>query len=421
VAKNNGIKFFWIFFYSGFVSSLLADGWPEWRGPRGDGTWDGPSVSKFLPENGLRRIWKTKISPGYSGVTVKNGLVYLMDRPANKASEGMERVICLDAYTGSEIWKFSYSAPYSDMGYGKGPRASITIKNGRAFGFGARGMAFALDARTGKKLWMRDLVEEENATLPIWGFSSSPVTHENTVIYHAGCQPTGSLIALLQQNGETQWRTGSDDMAGYSPPLILSSSEITQLICWGPNRIMSLPVGGGKAFWEIPYKVKYGVSITKPIVHHGIVMVSGYWHGTRAVSLGEKASEAKLLWSDEKNLRGLMSQALCRNGVCYLLDRSYGLTAFDIKTGKIFWRDNHQITSQDRNPHASLVWSQSDGDAFALNADGELVYLNLGKEGFKEYWREQITAKTWAHPAFVQDRLYARDDQSVVCFQLPTN
>lgn len=415
------MKFFVFLFSFGFISSLLADDWPQWRGPRGDGSWNGPNIAKSLPNDGLKRIWKTKVFPGYSGVTVKDGRVYLMDRPSDKGSEGIERVVCLDANTGNEIWNFSYSAAYSDMGYGKGPRASITIKNGRAFGFGARGMAFALDAVNGKEIWMRDLVEEENATLPIWGFSSSPEPHEDVVIYHAGCQPSGSLLALSQENGETSWKAGSDEMAGYAPPLILTSSKFTQLICWGPNQIMSLPVGGGKLFWEIPYKVKYGVSITKPIFHQGIVLVSGYWHGTRAVRLGEKANEAKLLWSDEKNLRGLMSQALCRNGVCYLLDRSHGLTAFEITTGRILWRDDHQITSEDRNPHASLVWSQSGGKAFAFNADGELVYMSLGKEGLKEYWREQITAKTWAHPAFVKDRIYARDDQSVVCFQLPTN
>ena len=139
------MKFFWILFFFGFVSSLFGEDWPEWRGPSGDGSWNGVRVSKFLPEDGLKRIWKTKIYPGYSGVTVKNGLVYLMDRPSINASEGIERVVCLDANTGKEVWTFSYPADYSDMGYGKGPRASITIKNGRAFGFGARGMAFALD------------------------------------------------------------------------------------------------------------------------------------------------------------------------------------------------------------------------------------------------------------------------------------
>ena len=90
-----------------------------------------------------------------------------------------------------------------------------------------------------------------------------------------------------------------------------------------------------------------------------------------------------------------------------------------LKTGKILWRDHHQITASGRNPHASLVWSQSNGDAFALNAEGELVYFSLAKNGLKEYWREQVSAKTWAHPAFAGDRIYVRDDQSVVCFQLP--
>ena len=56
-----------------------------------------------------------------------------------------------------------------------------------------------------------------------------------------------------------------------------------ELICWGPNQIMGLPVGGGKALWRIPYEVKYGVSITKPIYHEGIALVCGYWDGSRAI------------------------------------------------------------------------------------------------------------------------------------------
>ena len=30
------------------------------------------------------------------------------------------------------------------------------------------------------------------------------------------------------------------------------------------------------------YPVKYGVSIAKPIFSDGVIIVSGYWHGTRA-------------------------------------------------------------------------------------------------------------------------------------------
>lgn len=66
--------------------------------------------------------------------------------------------------------------------------------------------------------------------------------------------------------------------------------------------------------WSIPYKVKYGVSIASPIYAEGVALVCGYWHGTRAIQLDQKLSDAKLLWSDEENICGLMSQPLYKDG-----------------------------------------------------------------------------------------------------------
>ena len=60
----------------------------------------GRKFKKELPGTALIRIWQSKISPGYSGVTVCNGLVYTMDRPVNTASEETERVLCLDMENG---------------------------------------------------------------------------------------------------------------------------------------------------------------------------------------------------------------------------------------------------------------------------------------------------------------------------------
>ena len=56
---------------------------------------------------------------------------------------------------GDIIWKFLNPVNYKDMGYGKGPRASVLIHKDKAFGFGARGHAFRLDARNGEKIWFR--------------------------------------------------------------------------------------------------------------------------------------------------------------------------------------------------------------------------------------------------------------------------
>ena len=124
---------------------------------------------------------------------------------------------------------------------------------------------------------------------------------------------------------------------------------------------MGLPISGGPEHWNFPYKVKYGVSIAKPIFEESIILVCGYWNGSRAIKLGDSIDEVNLLWSEEEKIRGLMSQPLYREGVVYLLDRSNGLTAFLLKSGKILWRDNHQLTAAGRNPHASLVWVQPNG------------------------------------------------------------
>lgn len=114
-----------------------------------------------------------------------------------------------------------------------------------------------------------------------------------------------------------------------------------------------------------------------------------------------------------------MSQPLLREGVIYLLDRSEGIIAFELKTGKILWKDNHHFTPKDRNPQISLVWaSQAKGIACGLNADGELFFAKFDPEGFEEYSRHQIIGKTWAHPAFSGNRVYARSDTELAAWQL---
>jgi outer membrane protein assembly factor BamB len=342
-----------------------------------------------------------------------------MDKPKPTNEGEIERVVCVDVEKGKLIWEYVYQVDYARLDYGKGPRASVTIENGKAYGLGAMGHAFCLDAKNGEEIWFRNLAVEENCPPPIWGYSSTPEPLGEFMLYHVGGKD-GNILALSPSNGKTKWRVGGDKKAGYAPPLVVREGAQPQLICWGPNRIMGLPIGGGNELWSIPYEVKYGVSIAKPIFVDGIVLVCGYWNGSRAISVGKKGGRASLLWSEEDRLRGLMAQPLHREGIIYLLDRSHGLTAFELKSGNILWRDEHELTTAGRNPHASLVWlGEKGGDALSLNAEGELVYLSLTATGCREYWREQVVGETWAHPAYSGNKILARDDRSLYCWELP--
>ena len=69
--------------------------WPQWMGPDRSGRWvNGPLPDTLTPAH-ITTIWETPVGPGYSGPTVWNGRVYLMDYHL-----GQERVHCVDAATG---------------------------------------------------------------------------------------------------------------------------------------------------------------------------------------------------------------------------------------------------------------------------------------------------------------------------------
>lgn len=64
------------------IGQLRADEWPQWRGAQRDGVWRETGIVDSLPKGTLPRRWSTPIGSGYSGPTVADGTVYVMDRLA---------------------------------------------------------------------------------------------------------------------------------------------------------------------------------------------------------------------------------------------------------------------------------------------------------------------------------------------------
>ena len=396
--------------------SAQAADWPRWRGVAGDGAWNPPEIPADFATSEPELLWKTKIGGGFGGVTVSDGRVYVMDRP--KSPEKSERILCFKAESGEMLWAHEWDADYGSMEYGSGPRASVTIHEGRAYGLGATGMATCLDAAKGTLIWKMDTVKEHGAKVPTWGFAASPVIDGPRVLLHVGAQPDGSVLALDKVSGKPLWR-GGPDPAGYCTPEIITHAGTRQLIAWGPERIQSLDPETGAVFWTYPYKITYGVSIAQPAYLDGHLLVSGYWHGTKALRLGPKPTEVSLAWENEQNMCGLMAAPLIKDGVIYLLDKSTGLQAIEFKSGRILWSDANTLTPKDRNPQMSLVWlRESEGLASLLNSNGELVHVRLKPSGFEELGRHQIIGKTWAHPAFSGSRVLARSDTELVAWRL---
>jgi outer membrane protein assembly factor BamB len=410
------------------VSPVAAEDWPQWRGPRADGTWKAPNVPEKWPEGGPKQVWKQPIGGGYAGVSIVGDRVVTMDRQKEPAE--VERVVCLAADTGRELWTHKYAIEYGKLDYGNGPRAAPTIDGGRVYTLGALGHVCCLDLATGKLVWTVDTVKEHNAVIPEWGLAASPVIDGDRVIVHVGAKPGGCLLALDRRDGRVVWRAG-EDPAGYCTPIFIEHAGRRQLVAWTPEHIVGHNPADGEILWKTPYKVTYGVSIATPIFAEGLVLVAGYWEGTKAIRLGDGPRDAELAWEDSRNLRGLMSQPLYDRGHVYLLDKGLGLTCFELKTGKKLWDDKHKMTARGRNPHASLVWldagdggvNREDADelgrrAIILNAEGELILARLSPKGYDESSRAKIIGTTWAHPGYAGKRCYARSDTEIVAVEI---
>lgn len=386
-----------------------GEDWPRWRGPRGDGTWKGPALPEKWPTAGPKLIWRQPVGGGYAGVVVADGRTVCLDY---QTESSRERVLCFDADTGQSLWLHSYPVKYGKLSYANGPRATPTIFAGKLYTLGAVGHLLCLDAASGKVRWSVDLVKEKNARVPIWGFSASPVIFDELVIIHAGAEPDGCMIAFERATGKEVWRS-LPDPAGYATPILTTAGAQAQLVCWTPTHVRGLDPRTGKLLWSLPFEVTYGTAIATPIFHAGLAFVSNYYEGARAIRLG-KEGDGRLAWQD-RNLRGLMSQPLYRNGLAYLLDRRNGLTCFELKTGKKLWDDGNRMTPKGRNPQATLVWLGDSDRAIVLNSEGDLILVRLSAAGYREDARVNIIGPTWAHPAYARGCVYARSDTELVC------
>ena len=177
-------------------SPLTGDEWPQWRGPNRDGVWRETGIVDKLPAGRIPLRWRAPIASGYTGPTVAGGRVFVMDRQVKPRE--VERVLCFDWQTGKPLWTDTYDCTY-EVSYPAGPRASVSIDEGRAYALGTMGHLHCYNAADGKILWAHDLKEEYKARVPTWGIAAAPLVDGELVILQIGGSNGACLVALDKQ------------------------------------------------------------------------------------------------------------------------------------------------------------------------------------------------------------------------------
>lgn len=416
------------------ASALPAADWPQWRGPNRDGLWSENGVLQSFPEAGLTAKWKSPVASGYSGPTVAEGKVYVADKITEPGEQ--ERIHCFDAATGALLWTHAYDCAYQGIDYGYGPRTSVAISGERAFFLGAMGHAVCLDVKTGEALWRRDLREDYNLDIPVWGLSSSPIVVGPLAIFQIGGPGGACVVGLDAATGSERWRS-IDDLASYTSPILIRQAERDVLICSTANRVAGLDPASGAVLWDLENKRVRLIDNVPTPVHDpadGRILLTSFYNGTRMLRANPSALEVESLWerrgSSERRtdaLHPMIATPLLRGNHIFGVD-SYGeLRCLDAANGDRLWEDQSAV------PHgrwSTLFFVQNGERTWIFSEEGFLIIAELSPSGYREISRTRIIEPTtplaqrpsglvcWVHPAFANRSVYIRNDRELVCLDL---
>jgi len=411
-----------------FSNFIYAQDWPDWRGANRDAIWSANGVLQKFTSDTIPHEWSVPLGSGYSGPTVANGKVYVSDLLQEPVQT--EGVLCFDAQTGLKIWEYRYECEYSGVGYPAGPRASVVLNDGKAYSLGTMGHLFCFNAENGEVIWKKDLNNEYDINMPIWGIASTPLVVDEKLVVHVSGSNNSCVVAFNKNSGKEIWRS-LEDRAGYSAPIVIEKNGRKIIVNWTEHSLSGLNSETGETFWSFPWQTGSGMSIATPVLYKDYIFVSAFYSGSLLIKLGPDYTTAEKVWQregeNERNtdaLHCVMNTPVIIDNFVYGVD-SYGeLRCLELLTGDRVWENQ---TAVERNRWANIHFVQNEDKIWMFNEQGELLITELSPEGFTEISRSLLirpTRKqhprgvTWTHPAFAGKHVFIRNDKTLICADL---
>lgn len=394
-----------------------AEDWPQWRGPNRDGISRETGLLREWPAGGPPLVFRVaSLGAGYSTVAVSEGRILTLGMWSDR-----EWVVALDAETGATLWTTPHAGDFRDW-RGDGPRSVPTVVAGRVYALGATGQLSALDARSGQTRWSVNLLDRFGGRNISWGLSESPLVHEGRVFVSPGARGAG-FAAFEAESGELLWTAESDE-AGYASPMAAPLPGSPHLIFFSGERAVGVRAEDGEALWSYDRASNRTANIATPLVWRAgpdgdrlrVFLSSDYGTGGALLELradGAGGVTAEELWFT-RNLRAHHATPVRHEGVLYGFSGSI-LSALDAETGAVLWRDR-------AIPKGSLTVADGRLQVFSERGDVALVepspagVVLRGRFRFPE--ADRSGNETWSHPVVSGGRLYLRDQQVLLAYDL---
>jgi len=389
-----------------------GEDWPVWGGKNRDFIVNASGLAESWPAAGPKKIWSRPLGDGYSAIAAEGSILYTAFRRGSQ-----DVVTALDAGTGKTIWEYEYASPFvNDFAekVGPGPYAMPQVIGDRVITAGATGKIHSLDKKTGRPVWSHDLYTEFHATHLKFGYSCHALPYKDTLIFLAGGSGDGA-IAFRQTDGSVVWKS-LQFTNSHSSPLLINVDGQPEVVALAANTVFGFNPDNGVLLWTHNHQTPYGLAISTPVWAPGnlLFVASAYGVGARVLQLNQSGgrTNVKELWYDP-HIELHLGTAIQRDGYVYVSSGYNGpvlMTAVELKTGKIKWRERGFAKAQ-------LLYA--DGKIILDDQDGMLALCRATPEKFEVLSKAAVLESiAWTPPTLVGTRLYVRDRKTLEAFDL---
>lgn len=402
----------------GLAPAAMAENWPAWRGPRGDGSSHETEVpTTWNGETGENIAWKVPIpGTGHSSPVVWEDRIFL----TSCLDDTQERVLlCLDRRTGKTLWQTSVlKTPLEKKHHLNSYASGTPATDGKLVYVTFLAPDFSSNTeRTPGDLIVAAYDLEGNAVwtvrpgrfASIHGFCSSPVIFESLLIINGDHDGDSYIVALDKATGKEAWRFARvHKTRSYCTPIIRELDGRTQLILSGSKCVTSLDPRTGKEWWSIEGPTEQFVA---SMVDNGklLFLTAGFpeRHILAIRPDGEgDVTESHVVWRTQRGAGYVPSPVVVGDYLLVASDEGIG-SCFDAASGERHWM-------QRLGKHYSASLMSAAGLAYFLADDGIMKVVRPGPK-LDVVAENPLGEYIYASPAVSQGQLFLRGEKHLFC------
>lgn len=424
-----------------FADSPGSFDWPQWQGPDRDAVSKETGLLNEWPKEGPPLAWKIKgLGGGYSEPSIAAGRIFGMSKRDDK-----DVVWALSEADGKTIWETPLGqSPSQRMPQGhEGPACTPTVDGDRLYAIGNDGELACFQVADGKIIWQHSMKADFGGRPPMWNYRESPLIDGNQLVCTPG-GPDATIVALDKLTGKLIWKCkvpddssassgappgrggrGRPDMSSgaYASAIAIDVDGQRQYVQLTAKALVGVAASDGKLLWRYNKPANFmGINCTTPLYHDGMVFASSAY-GTggglaRLTKDAEGGIKADEVWFTKK-LQNHHGGVIFFDGCLYGANggnEGGALVCLDFKTGDVLWNQR----TEGRAPKGSIALA--DGRFYYRCEDGTMLLIEPSSKEYIERGRftqpDRSAAPDWAHPVIANGKLYLRDQDVLLCYDV---